>query len=229
MTENIHDEPTQKDFLENVRDEPILPRSKTAFDVHSEKLSFDMREALLRFMHEHGLSKQDAGIVFSTVLLATERVVEEIPQTTYEILDGAMGEWARVSGDVAERGAERGVLNAYETVAKGFAQASNDMAKTAREEARILSKSIVAEHQAEFRAEIRSMADEVVKSSVAAFREQAKISTEPARSQLLALKNDIREARDSVKALTFAKLWFGAGGCYLAGVASAVIVSMRFL
>ena len=61
MTENIHDEPTQKDFLENVRDEPILPRSKTAFDVHSEKLSFDMREALLRFMHEHGLSKQDAG------------------------------------------------------------------------------------------------------------------------------------------------------------------------
>lgn len=58
---------------------PLSPLKKTFFDVHMENISEDLREPLLRTMVDHGLAKDDPGLVFGMVFISIQKCVSEIP------------------------------------------------------------------------------------------------------------------------------------------------------
>lgn len=74
---------TEKIFFPGNRKEPhSAPPSRLAksfFDVHIENMSPELREPLLRAMTDHGLAKDDPGLVFGMVFFSIQKCVSEIP------------------------------------------------------------------------------------------------------------------------------------------------------
>lgn len=217
------------DELEAVRvsDLPLLPESTTFFDVHMESLSQEMREMLLRHMVNHGLCKQDAGILFSTVLLAVENMVAQIPERAREAHESAAAHAAESVGSAAEEAVGRS-LNAFaRSISETLSETKEAFADSARAEARNAALEVAAGQRAAFSAALGEHAKGVAKESSSAVKQGVAVSVKGVMDEMGLLEDRIRKARSDAEAISVARFVAPLVAAFVAGVATTALAAAR--
>lgn len=190
-------------FFPSTQDEPysgpLSDNAKTFFDVHMDKLSQETREALLRYMVDHNLGKQDAGIVFASVLLAVERIVADIPYKSHEAIDMAGKMMVEI---LSEQALRLFALNAdqLDALSKRLTSESEQaMRKIVAEKGLELEKRVLPVLRHNFDKSLAAFSSSVAKETRKAVKEALSTELSTARDEIERMTSAAREARDTIK------------------------------
>lgn len=193
------------------------PLQKTFFDVHMDNMPPEISLPLLRIMADHGLAKDDPGLVFGMVFLSIQSVVSEIPEKAREAVNLSLKRSSEMLDEHASRILGDHARMLSEHAARVDRAAEEALRGHLAESAAALEARVLEGVERRLYAALAKNSILVAHESAAALRGALTRELADAGKDMEKLSETAREARDTIRWLPWWLLALFGMACFALG------------